>query len=138
MEAATATLVMGGIQKAAIAQGRIEAEAVRKYLEWLKNNKPQRGRPRTSRTIDARIVEIKAKLSSGCCTVMEELRLVQEQIDLAVELEALIMAVDATTVEAGFIMHAAGYGARKKISYKAWLVVGVPAAVLKRAGISRK
>ena len=40
-----------------------------------------------------------------------------------------------TEEERAFVEAAAPYGERKGISYKAWREVGVPAAVLKRAGI---
>lgn len=134
----TATRVKTDQHKAAIAQGRIETSAVRAYLEWLKNNKPKRGRKRTVETINARIIVIDAELGSDACSAIDMLRLTQERIDLAAELDEMVMADDAVTLEANFIKHAAGYGAKHGISYVAWLQVGVPAAVLKQAGISRK
>ena len=39
--------------------------------------------------------------------------------------------------EADFVAVAREYATQKRIGYKAWRSVGVPAAVLKRAGIAR-
>ena len=46
-------------------------------------------------------------------------------------------AVDQTAVEDAFVQVAKSYGERQGISYNAWREVGVPAPVLKRAGIGR-
>jgi hypothetical protein len=40
-------------------------------------------------------------------------------------------------IEADFVSVAGQYGARKNITYTAWRAIGVPADVLKRAGIGR-
>ena len=40
-------------------------------------------------------------------------------------------------LEAGFVRSAKAYGERKGISYAAWREQGVPAAVLRQAGITR-
>ena len=68
---------------------------------------------------------------------MARLALVQERMDLDAALAAAETTVDLTALEDGFVEAAAGYGERKGISYAAWREVGVPAAVLKRAGVSR-
>ena len=52
-------------------------------------------------------------------------------------LEALQAEPDMTAVEAGFIEHAANYGARKGIAYATWREFGVAADVLNKAGITR-
>ena len=46
-------------------------------------------------------------------------------------------AVDMEAIEAAFVKVAAAYSDRQGISYSSWREVGVPASVLKRAGISR-
>jgi hypothetical protein len=53
------------------------------------------------------------------------------------ELERMSTTVDISAAEAEFIASAKAYGERKGISYSAWREVGVSAAVLKQAGISR-
>ena len=45
--------------------------------------------------------------------------------------------VDLSALEADFVKTAAKYAERKGISYAAWRELGVPADVLKKAGISR-
>ncbi len=53
------------------------------------------------------------------------------------QLAELADPLDMDALEEGFVSSAAGYSERKGISYAAWREAGVPAAVLKRAGISR-
>ncbi len=68
---------------------------------------------------------------------LNRLQLAQERMDLTAELANMDNAVDVTAVEGAFVEAAAGYAERKGISYAAWRELGVPADVLKRAGISR-
>ena len=44
---------------------------------------------------------------------------------------------DISELEDAFVEVAVSYSGRKGITYSAWREVGVPAATLKRAGISR-
>jgi hypothetical protein len=46
-------------------------------------------------------------------------------------------AVDLRAIEGAFIKVAKSYSERQKISYASWRDVGVEAAVLKKAGITR-
>ena len=46
-------------------------------------------------------------------------------------------SIDLSALEGDFIKVAKTYGERKGISYASWREVGVPAAVLARADISR-
>ena len=68
---------------------------------------------------------------------MGRLELVQEKIDLQRQLENLGGDVDLSALEADFIAAARPYAERKGISYAAFRAVGVPAATLKAAGVSR-
>jgi hypothetical protein len=45
--------------------------------------------------------------------------------------------VDISALENGFVAVGKSYSARQGISYATWREIGVDAAVLKRAGISR-
>jgi ABC-type phosphate transport system auxiliary subunit len=70
---------------------------------------------------------------------LKRLSLLQERIDLTQELKTI---EDNSTdlvaeLQPDFIIAAKSYGERKGISYAAWREFGVPAAVLKAAGISR-
>jgi hypothetical protein len=121
--------------KAALAMGRNEGTAVRNYLEALRTNKPKRGRRRTGESIKARLAAIDAELDSA--DAMNELRLRQERRDLQAELASMGGKVDLTALENGFVSVAKSYSSRQGISYATWREIGVDAAVLKRAGISR-
>src|SRR5215218_7680974 len=87
--------------KAALAAGRSEGRAVREYLEALRNNKPKRGRKRTPESIRRRLDAIEHELEAA--DPIQELRLVQERLDLTAELAAAEQRVDLTSVEADFI-----------------------------------
>jgi len=121
--------------KAALAMGRNEGNAVRNYLEALRNNKPKRGRRRTRDSITARLAAIDTELDSA--DPMSELRLRQERRDLQSELASMGEKVDISALEDGFVSVAKSYSARQGISYATWREIGVDAAVLKRAGITR-
>lgn len=108
---------------------------MKRYLEALESNKPKRGRRRTPDSIDKRLKKIDAEFVDA--DAVTRLNLVQERIDLNAELASMGDPVDLSAVEDDFVAAAKGYGERKGISYAAWREVGVPAAVLKRAGISR-
>ncbi len=121
--------------KAALAKGRAEGKAVRDYLDGLRQTKPRRGRKRTPDSIRARLVAIELALAEA--DPLEELKLVQERRDLTEELENAAPAVDMTALETEFVQVAKSYSDRQGISYASWREVGVDAAVLKRAGITR-
>ncbi len=121
--------------KAAMAAGRAEGRAVKNYLEALEQHRPKRGRKRTPDSINSRLDKIDDELAVA--DPMTRLSLVQERLDLKEELKRMDDAVDLTEVEAGFVQAAKAYSDRKNISYRAWREIGVPASVLKAAGISR-
>ena len=126
---------MSDEHKAALARGRMEGRAVREYLEGLRATKPKRGRKRTADTIKSRLDAIGQELASA--SPLDELLLVQERRDLEAELAAKSDAIDMDALEADFVQVARSYSESKAISYASWRDVGVPASVLKQAGISR-
>ena len=79
--------------------------------------------------------DLGAEMASA--SAVRELELVQERFDLEAELATMGEKFDISALEEGFAKVAKGYSSRKGISYNAWRAVGVSAAVLKRAGISR-
>ena len=121
--------------KAALERGRAEGRVVRDYLEALRSNKPKRGRKRTADSINKRLAAIDDELSAA--SAIEELQLIQERRDLNAELASRGSGIDLGEIEDSFVSVAKGYGERKGISYASWRDVGVSAATLKRAGISR-
>jgi hypothetical protein len=124
--------------KAAMAAGRAEARAVKNYLDALEMTRPRRGRKRTPESVNQRLMKVSAELETTT-DPMKRLNLTQERIDLEKELAALESKVDIDMdeLEKAFIAAAKSYSARKGITYAAWREVGVPAATLKAAGISR-
>lgn len=121
--------------KAALERGRQEGRAVRDYLEALRTSKPRRGRKRTPDSIQKRLEKIEASLADA--SAIEELQLIQERRDLTHELDSMGGADDLAEREDAFVAVAKTYGDRKGISYSSWRDVGVSAATLKRAGITR-
>ena len=126
---------MSDEHRTALAEGRAQARAVREYLEALESNRPKRGRKRTAESIGKRLDAIDAEI--GEAGALKRLQLAQERIDRRAELEAIDDQVDMGAVEAGFVAAAKGYSERKGISYAAWREIGVPADLLKAAGITR-
>jgi hypothetical protein len=126
---------MSAQHKAALAEGRAQGRAVRNYLEALEAHKPKRGRKRTPDSIAKRLAKIQAEVDEA--DAIQRLQLVQERMDLETELAFHENKVDLDELEAEFIEAAAAYSERKGISYAAWRELGVPAATLKAAGVSR-
>lgn len=126
---------MSDEHKAALAEGRSQGRAVRLYLEALEANKPKRGRKRTTESIQKRLDAVSVELETA--DPLKRLQLTQEQLDLEAELAAGETTVDLSALEKDFVAAAADYAGRKGISYSAFRSVGVPAAVLRAAGISR-
>lgn len=127
---------MTDAHKAALARGRAEGRVVREYLEALRASRPSPGRKRTPDTITRRLADIEVSLASA--SPVQELQLVQERIDLLRELDVMSRKIDLEARERAFASVAKGYSQRTGTSYRAWRAVGVPAAVLKAAGIDRR
>jgi hypothetical protein len=136
MDAATRKRTpMSDEHKAALAEGRDQGRAVRRYLEALEANKPKRGRKRSPESMAKRLASVEDELATA--DPLKRLHLVQERLDLQAALDASKATVDLDALEKEFVTAAATYGDRKGISYSAWRELGVPANVLDRAGISR-
>ena len=127
---------MSDSHKEALAVGRDQGRAVRRYLEALEANKPRRGRKRTPEGIQRRLAAIDERLTSA--DALSRLHLAQERIDLEAELAAASDGgVDVEALEAEFIRAAGPYSERKGITYDAWRAAGVQPRVLKAAGVGR-
>lgn len=118
-----------------MAEGRSQSRLVAAYLEALETHKPKRGRKRTPQSIDKRLAAIEEELPTA--SQIKTLSLIQERRDLIEEKSKMGGSVDLSNLEEDFVSAAKSYGERKGISYAAWRELGVPASVLKRAGISR-
>lgn len=116
--------------KAKLERGRAEGRVVRAYLRAL-NTPSTKGR---ADTIRERIDEIDQKIPTG--DPMEDLALLTQRDALEAQLKGSEDNLDE--LEEEFVKVASSYSLRKNVSYRAWRRVGVPAAVLKRAGIGRQ
>ena len=121
--------------KAALAEGRAQSRAVRRYLEALEAHRPKRGRKRTADSMRRRLEKLEAEIESA--DPLKRLQLIQERIDLNDEIAAAETKIDISELEQEFVVAAQSYSERKGISYAAWREQGVPAAALKQAGIGR-
>lgn len=126
---------MSNEHKAALAEGRDQGRAVRRYLEALDANKPRRGRKRSPESLKKRLAAIETEIASA--DPLKRVHLVQERSDLQQALEASASNVDIDQLEKDFVKAAAPYSERKGITHATWREVGVPAAVLEKAGITR-
>jgi hypothetical protein len=126
---------MSQAHKEALAVGREEGRAVRRYLEALDAHKPKRGRKRSPDTVQRRLEEIDDKLQSS--DALSRVHLVQERMNLEYELMSKDAQIDLGALEEEFIKAAKNYSQRKGITYAAWREAGVDAAVLRQAGIRR-
>jgi hypothetical protein len=127
-------MAMTDDHKQALAQGRLEARQIKAYLAALGNRK--RGRPITRESVTARIERLNTQIAAET-NPLKALDMRQARLEAERQLAALEDPVDLTALEAGFTAHAAAYSERKGISYAAWREAGVPAAVLKKAGVTR-
>jgi hypothetical protein len=122
--------------KAAMKAGRDQGRAVKSYLDALDQHRPRRGRQRTPDTIRRRLAAIEQAIADA--SSLRRLQLTQERRDLQAELESKSApTIDLSALEAGFARSAKAYGESKGIAYATWRELGVPADVLKQAGITR-
>lgn len=121
--------------KEALARGRAQSRAVKAYLQ-ARESASRRGPKMTPEKLRDRIEATSRSIEEEDDPV-RRLELVQQRLDDTKRLEEAEKEVDIDTLESAFIDVAAEYGDRKGISYAAWREVGVPAAVLKSAGIKR-
>lgn len=118
--------------KEALAQGRRESRAIKAYLDALESRKP--GRPVSKDSLQKRLEKVNEKLESTV-NPLETVELIQSKLDIEKALGEVENAKDMATLEAGFVENAASYSQRKGVSYTAWREFGVPAKVLREAGI---
>jgi len=127
-------MAMSDKHKAALAQGRKEARAVKKYLEVLAARKP--GRPVTPERLRERIGDLEARIAAEADPV-RALEMRQARLDAEAALARAAEAVDIESIESEFVAYAKPYSDRKGISYTAWREQGVAAPILTKAGIAR-
>ena len=127
--------VMSADHKAKLAQGRNESRVISRYLDAVAAGKGKRGRKRTPESISMQIARIDKALATA--SPIQRLELTQKRFDLDAERVRLTTRVDMSGLEKEFVKVAKSYAQRNGISYGAFRESGVPADVLKRAGITR-
>lgn len=125
-------MAMSEEHKAALAQGRLEARSVKAYLASLGPKK--RGRPVTKDSLQKKISDIDTRLKAEA-NPLRRLDLMQSRAEAEQALGAAGSGPDQEALAAEFVKHAKAYSARKGISYATWREFGVPAEVLRKAGI---
>jgi len=121
--------------KATLAAGRTQGLAVRRYLEALERNRPRRGRRPSAESLRKQLNDISARLKDA--DPLQRLHLIQRRKSIEARLATGSGPEDISALEKGFVGAAAEYGARKGIDYATWREAGVPAEVLRRAGVHR-
>ena len=127
---------LSAAHKRALATGRTESSVVNQYLAALHVPK-KRGRKVSAAQLGARLqaAEGRARTSIG----VDRLLAHQEARDLRARLAtaARHAEIDLESLERAFVKVAKKFGERRAIGYGSWRDAGVPAAVLKRAGVPR-
>ncbi len=126
---------MSSEHKAALAQGRAEARALKAYLAAVTRPK-KRGRPVTQATLASKIASLDERIRTED-DPLARVDLIQARIDAQRALDDLETAADLKALEAGFVEHVASYSDRKGITWTAWREAGVPAATLRKAGVKQ-
>lgn len=127
-------MAMSEAHKKALARGRNDARAVKAYLDALQSRKP--GRKASPETLKKRVAELDRKIDREE-SQLAKLQLIQQRRDAEAKLKSSGPSNNFASLETGFVKVAKRYSESKGISYGAWREIGVPAATLKKAGISR-
>ena len=127
-------MAMSAEHKAALAAGRRESRAIKMYLDSLGSRR--RGRPVTQESLTKRVKDLEKRIASETNS-LRAIDLRQARADAEQALASVSGSVDRSKLEADFVRHVKAYTKRKGISYSVWREAGVPAAVLKKAGIGR-
>ncbi|MCZ6740346.1 MAG: hypothetical protein O7C01_11355 [Actinobacteria bacterium] len=118
--------------KDALAQGRKEARAIKAYLKTIEVRK--QGRPVTKESLESRLTRMNEKID-GSDDPLKTLALIQTRLDIQSALSSMEDVESLDQLESGFVTYAKAYSERKSVGYAAWREFGVPAAVLRNAGI---
>lgn len=118
----------------ALKEGRERGQIVRRYLQAIETAKPKRGRPVTPEGLRKRIASLDTELANEK-DPLRKLDLVQLKIKKQKDLEEFESPIDLVALETEFIRVAKEYNDSKGLSADAWIQLGVPREVLKRAGI---
>jgi hypothetical protein len=120
--------------KEALARGRRQARVVRAYLAALKSRR--RGRPVTKESLEERLRRLRGLIDEEQDPV-RKVELVQKRLDVEARLTEMDDAPDIARLEQDFVAVVKEYSERRNVTYTAWREAGVPARVLREAGVRR-
>lgn len=126
---------MSDEHKRALAKGREQARTVRDYLEALeRDSKP--GRRLSKDELEQKVHQLQEQISAEDDPA-KRVELVQKRLDYEERLADFEETADIEELQKAFVKAVGDYSERKGISYTAWRELGVPAAVLREAGVPR-
>ncbi len=118
--------------KEALARGRKEARAIKAYLKTVDTR--YQGRPVTRESLEKRLEKTNRRIEDSD-DPLKTVDLIQTRLDIELALSRVEDVESIERLEAKFVKYAASYSERKGVSYTAWRQFGVPAAVLRNAGV---
>jgi len=118
--------------KEALARGRKEARAIKAYLKTVDTR--HQGRPVTRESLEKRLEKANRRIEDSD-DPLNTVDLIQTRLDIELALSRAEDVESTERLEAKFVTYAASYSERKGVSYTAWRQFGVPAAVLRNAGV---
>jgi uncharacterized protein YicC (UPF0701 family) len=135
----TKKTVRGAAKKSsqkAVAEDRTMSATVNRYLAAVTAPK-RRGRKVSKATLEQRLE--RAQETVRTATGVEKLLAARDARSLTARLSQMTAAdsVDVQRLEAEFVKVAKRFSENRGITYGAWRDAGVPAQVLKRAGVAR-
>jgi hypothetical protein len=127
---------LSAAHKRALAEGRTMSATVDRYLSAV-NTPKRRGRKVSKSALEQRLADARIKAKSA--TGVEKVLAAQDVRDLQARIANMSVASggDIKSLEAAFVKIAKRFGENRGIGYGAWRDAGVPAVVLKKAGVAR-
>jgi hypothetical protein len=119
--------------KEALARDRKEARAIKAYLKTVDTR--HQGRPVTRESLEKRLEKTNRRIEDSD-DPLKTVDLIQTRLDIELALSRVEDVESIERLEAKFVKYSASYSERKGVSYTAWRQFGVPAAVLRNAGVS--
>ena len=121
--------------KRALAKGRAQGRAVRSYLDALEKQS-KRGPKMDEDALKQKIEELHTKIDEED-NAAKRVELIQKRLDYEEQLSEVEDEPDMEQLESDFKDAVKDYSERKGITYTAWREAGVPAKVLRDAGVPR-
>ena len=127
---------LSAAHKRALAEGRTMSATVDRYLSAV-NTPKRRGRKVSKAALVQRLSDARQKAKSA--TGVDRVLAAQEVRDLQARIASMNAAsgTDVKGLESEFVKIAKRFGENRGIGYGAWRDAGVPAVVLKKAGVAR-